>query len=56
MSRSMVASCGSGVTAAHIALAAHTVGTQITVYGKNIFEGVPIVVREGTLGTGQVSF
>ena len=32
VSRSMVASCGSGVTAAHIALAAHTLGTQITVY------------------------
>ena len=43
VSRSMVASCSSGVTAAHIALAAHTVGTQITVYEvstKILFEGV----------------
>ena len=32
VSRSMVASCGSGVTAAHIALAAHTLGSQIPVY------------------------
>ena len=47
MSRSMVASCGSGVTAAHIALAAHTLGTQITVSEvskKILFEGVPSLV------------
>ena len=28
VSRSMVASCGSGVTAAHIAIAAHTLGSR----------------------------
>ena len=43
MSRSMVASCVSGVTAAHIALAAHTLGTQNEV-SKILFEGVPSLV------------
>ena len=45
MSRSMVASCVSGVSAAHIALAAHTLSTQITVYEvKILFESVPSLV------------
>ena len=32
LSQPVVATCGSGVTAAHIALAAHTLGADIPVY------------------------